>query len=194
MADPNDSLKRQIKRLLLLDQKDLLRLIANEPDVQDFVQRMDKDHAYINTRSAKHAQIFLSYARPNADLVGQLYDRLAADGYIPWMDTKSLFPGEKWVGAIQRAIRQSDFFILCLSKNSANRRGFIQKEIRIALEILDEMLDDDIYLIPVRLEECKVPDSLGNVQWVNLFEDDGYARLVHAIHEGEKRRNLVSGV
>jgi len=51
-----------------------------------------------------------------------------------------------------------------------------------------EMLEDDIYLIPVRLEDCEVPDSLLDFQWVNLFEEAGWAQLVEAIQTGIERR------
>jgi hypothetical protein len=49
-------------------------------------------------------------------------------------------------------------------------------------------LDSDIYLIPARLEDCEVPERLGDFQWVDLFEEDGWTRLVKAIQEGLKRR------
>jgi hypothetical protein len=56
-----------------------------------------------------------------------------------------------------------------------------KEEIKDALDIWQEMLDSDIYLIPIRLEDCEVPEGLRDFQWVNLFEQDGWARLVKAI-------------
>ncbi|NIO68956.1 MAG: TIR domain-containing protein [Anaerolineae bacterium] len=44
-------------------------------------------------------------------------------------------PGEKWELAIQKAIRRSDFFLVCLSANSIDKRGWIQKEIKQVLDI-----------------------------------------------------------
>jgi len=127
------------------------------------------------------AQIFLCYARLDQQQVEGLYNRLSDSGFKPWMDKKDILPGEKWELAIQKAIRSSDFFLACLSANSVNRRGVIQKEIKEALDIWKEKLDSDIYLIPVRLEDCEVPESLRCFQWVNLFEEDGWERLVKAI-------------
>jgi hypothetical protein len=49
-------------------------------------------------------------------------------------------------------------------------------------------LDSDIYLIPARLEDCEVPERLGDFQWVDLFEEDGWTQVVKAIQEGMKRR------
>jgi hypothetical protein len=133
-------------------------------------------------------QIFLSYAREDEEKVEQLYQRLADAGFKPWMDTKDILPGERWESCIQNAIRNSDFFLACLSANSVTKRGFIQKENREALNIWKEKLDSDIYLIPVRLEDCEVPESLGGFQWVNPFEEDGWTRLVRAIQAGIERR------
>jgi|GEM_PF-2741137 len=177
MVKANELSRNKIKRLMSLDRKDLLRLLADEREVQESINQTDKGRGVNYLETSINARIFLSYARPDLELVNHLYDKLAADGFTPWMDVKSLLPGEKWRHAIQKAIKQSDFFLICLSNESVNRRGFLQKEIRIALDILDEMLDDDIYLIPVCLEECKVPQTLANLQCVNLFEADGYVRL-----------------
>ena len=133
-------------------------------------------------------QIFLCYARLDKGKVGDLYQKLSDAGFKPWMDKKDILPGEKWKSSIQKAVRRSDFFLACLSANSVNKRGFLQKEINDALDIWREKLDSDIYLIPVRLESCEVPESLRDFQWVNLFEQNGWTRLVKAIQVGMERR------
>jgi hypothetical protein len=137
-------------------------------------------------------QIFLSYAREDEEKVKKLYQRLSDAGLKPWMDQEDLLPGESWKLRISQAIRQSDFFLVCLSDNSIDKRGWIQREIKQALDIWQEMLDSDIYLIPARLEDCEVPERLSDFQWVDLFEEDGWTRLVKAIQEGMKRRTPVA--
>ena len=133
-------------------------------------------------------QIFLSYARPDENMVEELYEKLSDAGFKVWMDKKDILPGERWRVRIERAIKNSDFFLVCLSKNSVNRRGFLQREIKQALDIWEEKLKDDIYLIPIRLDECNVPDELSEFQWVNLFEENGRRQLVKAIQVGMERR------
>jgi len=135
-------------------------------------------------------EIFLSYAREDAEKVENLYQKLSDAGFKPWMDKKDIVPGESWKSSIQGAIQRSDFFLVCLSANSVSKRGFIRKEIEHALDIWQEELDRDIYLIPVRLEDCEVPESLSDFQWVNLFEEYGWARLVEAIKVGMERRHI----
>jgi len=158
------------------------------------LEHQDRIHESTDTGGQLHtdipgtAQVFLSYAREDKAAVGSLYRRLSDAGFKPWMDGKDILPGEQWEFSIQQAIRRSDFFMVCLSANSVNKRGFLQKEIKHALSIRQEMLDSDIYLIPVRLEDCEVPESLHDCQWVDLFEKDGWTQLVKAIQVGIERR------
>jgi tetratricopeptide (TPR) repeat protein len=137
------------------------------------------------------AWIFLSYAREDEEKVEKLYQKLSDAGFKPWMDTKDILPGERWVSSIRRAIRRSDFFLACLSANSVNKGVWIQREIRDALAIWQEKLEDDIYLLPVRLEDCEAPESLRGFQWVDLFEEDGWTRLLAALKVGLERRAEV---
>lgn len=134
------------------------------------------------------AQIFLCYARQDTAKVESLYQKLSSAGFSPWMDTRNILPGEPWKSCISKAVRRSNFFLACLSANSVDRRGLIQKEIKYALDIWQEQLDSDIYLIPVRLEDCEIPESLRDFQAVDLFKEDGWTRLVESIQVGIDRR------
>ena len=104
--------------------------------------------------------VFLSYARGDEKAVEKLYRRLVAEGFRPWMDTQNLLPGENWRTSIQGAIRDSDVFVACLSNKTVDTRGYFQREIRQALDSWLERLEEDIYLIPARLEACAIPDQL----------------------------------
>jgi hypothetical protein len=132
-------------------------------------------------------QIFLSYAPEDEEKVERLYRKLFDAGFKPWMDKKDLLPGEQRQFRIPQAIRRSDFFVVCLSVHSTDKRGWIQREIKQALDIWQERLDSDIYLIPVQLEDCQVPERLRDFQRVNPFEEDGWTRLVEAIQVGMER-------
>lgn len=134
------------------------------------------------------AHIFLSYARENRVKVEALYRKLTASGFTPWKDTGGISPGEKWPSSIEKAIRKSDFFLACLSKHSVKKRGWVQRELKAALDIMQGMLETDTYLIPVLLEECDIPDGLRDFQAVKLFETNGWEQLVGAINRGLQRR------
>src|SRR5687768_13028205 len=119
----------------------------------------------------KPVAVFISYASEDFARVESLYEKLADMEQVkPWMDKKDLLAGQKWEPSIWKAIRRADFFIICLSNRATTKRGFLQREINEALKIWEEKLEDDIYLVPVRLEPCNVPARLAEFQWVDLFE------------------------
>jgi hypothetical protein len=136
------------------------------------------------------ARIFLSYTRADETQVTAIYHRLTAAGFTPWMDTRDLLPGEMWEQSIPRVIRQADFVLVCLSKNAVNKRGFLQREIKQALDQWQEKLEYDIYLIPVLLDPCGVPDTLRRFHWVEINDTDGWYRLFSSLHIVLERKRL----
>src|SRR5262245_28808230 len=137
-------------------------------------------------------RIFISYDREDAVRVKQLYRRLADAGFQPWLDREHIIPGMKWKPVIKKALKQSDFVLVCLSATSINNRGSLQREIKQALEQAEEKLEHDVYLIPTRLDDCEVPDALSEIQWVDLFEHDGWRLLLNAIEYGLKQRGKTA--
>lgn len=135
-------------------------------------------------------QIFLSYAREDRNKVADVYRTLAAEGFAPWMDTEDIELGEEWEPTINRAIRRSDFFLVFLSATSVTKRGFLRKEINAALEIWKEKLEGDIYLIPLRLEDCPTPESLRSFHRGDLFKEDGWPRLLRSLRLGVERMSM----
>lgn len=57
----------------------------------------------------------------------------------------------------------------------------MQKEIKVALDVADEQPEGAIFVIPVKLEECDVPDRLSAWHWVNIDDAGGYERLVTSL-------------
>ena len=137
-------------------------------------------------------QIFLAHANEDKADVIKLYDRLQQQGYKPWLDKKDLLGGQSWRAEIPKAIRNSDIFIACLSKTSVEKLGYVQQEFRMALNQCARRPPGKIYLIPVRLDDCEIPElrqeeygiNLSDYQWVDLFESDGYDRLVQGVRAG----------
>jgi hypothetical protein len=133
--------------------------------------------------------VLQSYARENEGDAIKLYEVLASRNFDAWIDQRSITPGEKWDLAIDTAIRMADFILILLSRQSVSKRGYLRKEIILSLERAKEMLETDIFVIPVRLDECEVPRELAQHQWVDLYSDNGLEQLVRAIREGMKRRS-----
>lgn len=137
-------------------------------------------------------QIFLSYSHVDEVRVRRLYNDLIHAGFKPWMDSMDILPGSRWEFSLREAIRRADFLLICISKNSVNKRGYLQRELKYALDLYEERLESETYLIPVRLEECEVPDSLRVFQWVDVYQEDGLLRLTSALRVGIERRGVKS--
>ncbi|MBI1761403.1 MAG: TIR domain-containing protein [Acidobacteria bacterium] len=141
-----------------------------------------------NSPSEAKKKIFLSYASEDRDKVDRLYQQLSDAGHEPWIDHKELVGGEDWNGSIKLAIENSAIFISCLSKNSVGKRGFFQREANQAVDKVQEMLPRDIFIIPVMLEECDLPERLAKYHAIQLYQEDGWPQLLKAIAESKRRR------
>jgi len=131
-------------------------------------------------------EVFLCHASQDKKAVRQLHDELKILPVDLWLDEIKLLPGQDWEREIRRALRAADVVVVCLSSQSVTKTGFVQKEIRITLDIADEQPEGAIFLIPARLDECEVPDRLNRWQWVDLFTPEGLPKLKIAL---ERRAN-----
>jgi formylglycine-generating enzyme required for sulfatase activity len=115
-------------------------------------------------------KIFISYAREDIKVARKLYQDLTRAGVDAWMDEKKLRIGQNWQFMIRKAISESTYFLALLSSNSLNKRGYVQKELKMALDILDEFPPEDVFILPARLDECRPEDEkLKNLHWADMF-------------------------
>src|ERR1051326_2993035 len=111
-------------------------------------------------RTTNDMIVFLCHAHEDKPLVRELYSRLQADRFQPWLDEEELLPGQDWQIEISRAVRRSHAVVVCLSARSVNKAGYLQKEIKFPIDLLDEQTDGIYFIVPARLEPCEVPESL----------------------------------
>jgi hypothetical protein len=134
-----------------------------------------------STPTTKVPQVFLCYAREDAALAKRLYADLKAAGLSPWMDTEDLLPGQKWKHLINEALKRSSYVLILLSTRALSKQGFIQNEMRKALDVVESLPPDAIFVIPVRLDKCIPTDErLQELHWVDLFPsyDAGLRRIL----------------
>lgn len=134
-------------------------------------------------------KVFLCYAPGDRDAVNDLYQRLVKDGIDAWLDEEKLLPSQDRDLEIRKAVREADIVVICLSKQF-NQAGFQQKEVRIALNEAELKPEGEIFIIPVRLDECDTLESLRKWHWVDLFEGDGYKRLLRSLQTRAKNIGL----
>ena len=171
----------------------------HKPD-QPAITSYDQYHLVRRTAAGSAAagaatiKAFLCHASEDKPLVADLYNKLRRDGIDAWLDKQDIQPGEEWAIAIPRAVRASQVVLVCVSSSSNSKEGYLQKEIKHVLDVADEKPEDAIYLIPIRLEECRIPQRLSRWQWVDLFEADGYDKLMRSLRARAAAVRAVSAV
>ncbi|SBV94232.1 TIR domain-containing protein [uncultured Dysgonomonas sp.] len=130
-------------------------------------------------------KVFISYAKEDIEAANKLYDYLKRFCFEPWLDKKELLPGQDWNYEIRKALREADFIVLMLSNISVAKRGYVQREYKLALKYYEEKLESDIYIIPCKINDCDVPESLSKYQWVELYrrsEKDEYYQIIQSLN------------
>ena len=132
---------------------------------------------------------FLCYAKENKVVVREFCAKLKAEGWIdPWFDEEDILPGQVWQESVVNAVQESHAVIIFLSKIALNNEGFYQKELKLALDTAAEKPDGTIFIIPIRINDCEVPELLAKFQYVDYFgrdehKDKVYASLIAALRQ-----------
>jgi TIR domain len=141
---------------------------------------LDREAEMHHTIERRPLRVFLCHSRSDSVAVRKLFDRLSKENIDAWLDKEKVLPGQNWDFEVRKAVRESDVVVVYLSKQF-NREGYRQKEVRLALDVAMEKPEGEIFIIPARLEECENLESLKAWNWVDLFEPDGYEKLMRAL-------------
>ena len=133
--------------------------------------RPDGERGYAFCSSGR-PRVFISYVHEDAFNAEKLYDALAGNGFDPWLDRRKLLPGQNWQRSIEDALDTADFVVPCFSKHAVEKKGGFQSEVRFALDCSRKIPLDEVFLVPVRLDDCRIPARIRReVQYVDLFPD-----------------------
>ncbi len=163
---------------------------SNENGNQSHLARFGVSEAHADAepapiRKRRGPTAFLCHSSGDKERVRELYRSLTADGIICWFDEEDLLPGQDWEYEIAKAVRSSRFVLACLSSRSTTTAGYVHTELKKAIDIADEQPEGVAFLIPVRLEECQMPNRLQRWHWVDLYSRGGYERLLRILQEGQ---------
>src|SRR5438477_5677484 len=132
---------------------------------------------------ADKVQIFLAHASEDKKRVRNLRAKLRKHGFEPWLDEKDLSAGTYWESEIPKLIRASDCVICCFSATSIHKNGYVQRELRLALDEYTKKPAGTRFLFPVKFEPCAIPDleldgvKLSGFHCINLCETNGFKKL-----------------
>ncbi len=137
------------------------------------------------------SHVFISYVNENWEAVDKICIKLKSHGIQVWLDKDEIKPGTRWKQAIRGAIRDGAFFIACFSEEYNKRdKTYMNEELTFAIEELRRRPTDRVWFIPVKLNECEIPDrdigggeTLKDLQYVELYKDwdNSLQRIVDVI-------------
>lgn len=141
--------------------------------------------------------VFISYCHDNFEEVRRLRQDLLGAGEAVWWD-KDILGGESWERAIRRAMKECYAVVLCLSKDGEARiESGVYPEISDAIKVYRQLRPGSVYIIPVRLSECRIPDveidgtqTLDALQYIDLFPDSRREEGLHELLESLRHAPL----
>ena len=138
------------------------------------------------SKTKRSLNIFLCHAHSDRETVHNLYRRLLENGVHAWLDSESLQPGQNWQHEIRKAILNRDVVLVCLSQKFNEQHGYRHEELKLALEKANLLEAGEIFIIPVRLEKCDMPESLSHLHRVDIFEPTGFRKLLRTLKKLEE--------
>lgn len=157
----------------------------NKQDLKDFrarTQQVLEESQGLVDPDAKPVRIFISYTSSDSHVAIGIYHRLKDNGYSPWIDQRDLIAGRNFEREIQKAIKESDFFISCVSV-VAVERPFFELETQLAVARHDEI--GEPFVLPIRVDESELPAQFVARKLQSLKystrDDDWWHRLVRAL-------------
>jgi hypothetical protein len=114
---------------------------------------------------------FISYSRKNKEFALQLAKELKAAGFCIWLDQLDIPTGVRWDDELEKALENCEIFMVILTPASIESEN-VKDEIGYAI-------DSQKHILPVLLENAKVPLRLRRFQYVD-FTGKSHAEGVEA--------------
>ena len=105
---------------------------------------------------------FISYARADSDFVLRMASDLRERGVPVWLDQLDIPPGDPWDEAVENALETASHFLLVMTQASVSSSN-VRDELAYAV-------DEGMRIIPILLEDCKVPLRVRRIQWTDFRE------------------------
>ena len=95
---------------------------------------------------------------------------------------------------IEKAVESADAVIVCLSNNSVSKEGYVQKELRRILDKAEEIPENVLFIIPLRLDDCQPPRRLVMWHYVDYYpkgkKDWAYRRILESMKLRQQSLNV----
>jgi tetratricopeptide (TPR) repeat protein len=111
--------------------------------------------------------------------IAELYEQLQACGIEVFLFSKDMPAVESHEAEMHRQITNADSVIICYSDHFEKGKGYRHQEVRIALKEQKLRPPGNAYLLPIRLDDCQIPDYLSEPRMLNYFHRDHFEGIVH---------------
>jgi hypothetical protein len=139
----------------------------------------------VRHRSEKERRIaFISHSSRDKPFVRQLASDLTAAGVEVWLDEQRIRVGDSIPEKIAQGLAQSDFFLIAVSKNSADS-AWVAKELNNAL--INEVQRRKVHVLPMRLDDAPMPDAIADKKYANfsISYKQGLEEVLTTLRESE---------
>lgn len=116
---------------------------------------------------------FICHASEDAGVATDVANALLRRRFPVWLDRLCILPGQDWEQTITEGVDSSHAIVVLISKNSVDKTGFLQNEIRLALAQATRRPEGAVFILPVLVDGTPPPSSFKRWQWVRM-EDDGW--------------------
>jgi hypothetical protein len=113
-------------------------------------------------------RVFISYAASDKPIVSKIAERLKQAGLDVWFDVWELRLGDSLKERVRNAVAGSDYILVILSPRSVSSR-WVQHE--LAHLHFPEIYGRGITVLPVVIEDCKIPFDLASLKFWDLREN-----------------------
>jgi hypothetical protein len=118
-------------------------------------------------RGRRTMAVFISYSHKDGELVGRIAQSLIKHDIKVWKDNWKTLAGDSFVRKIEAGIHGAKYFCVVLSKNSVQSK-WVDREIATALE---QERERGIKILPIRIDDCRIPDALSEILYHDLSTD-----------------------
>ena len=139
-------------------------------------------------------KVFLSYAKEDKEFVSECYEELKRKNFNPWMDEHDLLPGQAWDECLKVNMKDTDIVLVFMSSDSVSKVGYVQRELKYFVDKRKDFPEGFIYLIPIQLDKCDVPNAIASeIQFININRDlhsKEWTKVLRSLDLAAQQRNI----
>ncbi|MEI7730998.1 MAG: toll/interleukin-1 receptor domain-containing protein [Verrucomicrobiota bacterium] len=141
-------------------------------------------------KATTQPRVFISHSSKDKPFVRKLVAELKKHKLSVWLDEQEIQIGDSIVSKISGGLRDSDYFVIVLSKASVTS-PWVQVELNSAL--IAQISNQGVAVLPVLIEDCDIPTLLRDRLYADFRTDfaAGLGKLLSVLQqEGESAAGL----